>query len=202
MFKLVAITPQETIPNETLAIRTLLEEGDLYCLHLRKPNWSLEQTYACIAAIPESFHSKIRLHDHYTLTKYFQLGGLHLNARHPNYPENYKGSISCSCHSLEEVINMQASKEYVFLSPIFDSVSKKNYQSQFSKTILQKASENKIINSKVFALGGVKMENIPLLKSYGFGGAALIGSLWESYIETGDIRLLLSNLRQLQRSCL
>ena len=42
------------------------------------------------------------------------LGGIHLNKRNPEAPPLYKGSISRSCHSLEEIIEYKPVCDYVF----------------------------------------------------------------------------------------
>ena len=55
--------------------------------------------------------------------------GIHLNARNPKEPHDYAGHVSCSCHSVEEVKNKKHFYDYVFMSPIYDSISKVNYYS-------------------------------------------------------------------------
>lgn len=90
---------------------------------------------------------------------------------------------SLSCHSLEEVIEHKSHCDYLFLSPIFDSISKQGYTHHFSEEELIEAREKGIIDRQVFALGGVEADKLPLLQSYGFGGAALLGSLWKNYIQ-------------------
>ena len=39
--------------------------------------------------------------------------------------------------------------------------------------------ESGLINEKVIALGGIKEDKFEELKEIGFGGAALLGSLWK-----------------------
>ena len=70
--------------------------------------------------------------------------------------------------------------DYVFLSPIFNSISKKEYFSKFNDEILLNASLNGKINKKVIALGGINQETLPIVKKYGFWGVAVIGSVWET----------------------
>ena len=67
---------------------------------------------------------------------------------------------------------------YVFLSPIFDSISKKGYKHSFSNKDLEEAGINGIINERVVALGGVTPEYIPQLRAWNFGGAAFLGDVW------------------------
>lgn len=63
----------------------------------------------------------------------------------------------------------------MFLSPIFDSISKHGYGSAFSHETLRKAAAEGIIDEKVVALGGVTPENAGWLEKLGFGGAAMLG---------------------------
>ena len=90
-------------------------------------------------------------------------------------PDGYTGHVSRSCHSLEEVRLWKPSCDYVFLSPIFDSVSKEGYCSAFSPEVLGRACSEGVIDGKVIALGGVTPERTGVLRSFGFGGAAMLG---------------------------
>ena len=94
-------------------------------------------------------------------------------------PNAFHGSISCSCHTIEEVITQKESKDYVFLSPIFDSISKVGYHAAFSPTSLKQAAIENVIDEKVIALGGLTANNIPLVKEWHFGGVALLGDIWK-----------------------
>ena len=69
--------------------------------------------------------------------------------------------------------------DYVFISPIYDSISKHGYHSAFSDEVLRQASAQGIIDHKVVALGGVTRQRIPQLEKYGFGGAAMLGEMWK-----------------------
>jgi thiamine-phosphate pyrophosphorylase len=72
--------------------------------------------------------------------------------------------------------------DYVFLSPIFDSISKAGYKSAFTEEMLKEASDKGIIDEKVVALGGVTFDKIPYLKKLNFGGAAMMGILVGSFL--------------------
>ena len=90
-------------------------------------------------------------------------------------PDGWQGHVSRSCHSLEEVKQYKNACDYVFLSPIFDSVSKQGYVSAFAYETLKQASGDGIIDGKVVALGGVTPDKISRLRSLNFGGAAMLG---------------------------
>ncbi|MDD6553810.1 MAG: thiamine phosphate synthase [Prevotellaceae bacterium] len=89
-------------------------------------------------------------------------------------------SISFSCHSLEEVAQYKNRCDYVFLSPIYDSISKQGYHSAFTRDDLLRARDKGIIDEKVIALGGVSEEKIPEIQRLGFGGYAMLGAVWAS----------------------
>lgn len=100
-------------------------------------------------------------------------------------------TVSRSCHSIAEVQKYKDSCNYLFLSPIYDSISKEGYGAAFSRTDLKRAADEGIIDKKVYALGGVSAEHLPELQELGFGGAAVLGALWQSASPTAYLRSLL-----------
>lgn len=175
--KIIVITLPHFIPQEGAYINRMFEEGvDL--IHLRKPGAQIDSCRRLIETIDEKWHGRIVTHDHFSLFKEYKLHGIHLNSRNPIPPEGHTGSLSCSCHSLEEVVERKPDMDYLFLSPIFNSISKQGYESAFNDETLRKASTDGIIDNKVYALGGVTIGKLPQLEEYGFGGAALLGDAW------------------------
>lgn len=176
--KWITITSPDFISGEAIFIDKLFSQG-LDLLHLRKPEASLEACKRLLLQIPKHWYSRIVLHEHFDLAEEFGLHGIHLNRRCSQVPDSFRGSISCSCHTLEEVKKQKASKDYVFLSPIFDSISKVGYHAAFSPTLLKQAAVENVIDEKVIALGGITAKNIPLVKEWHFGGVALLGDIWK-----------------------
>ena len=176
--KWIIITSPEFLSGEAIFIDKLFSQG-LDLLHLRKPEASLEAYKRLLLQIPKHWYSRIVLHEHFALAEKFGLHGIHLNRRCSQVPDSFRGSISCSCHTLEEVKKQKASKDYVFLSPIFDSISKVGYHAAFSSTLLKQAAVENVIDEKVIALGGITAKNIPLVKEWHFGGVALLGDIWK-----------------------
>lgn len=201
MFHIAVITPPERLPDEAQALRLVGDIPEVCALHLRKPDYSAHELRQLIEALPAELRGKIRLHDHFELCGEYGLQGVHLNHRHPAPPAHIR-SLSASCHSLNEVAERKKSCDYVFLSPIFDSISKQGYPGKFSPETLSKAAQDGIIDSRVFALGGVTAAHIPLLKQWGFGGAALLGEIWQDYATCPDLRVLEEKIRSLQPLCL
>ena len=121
--------------------------------------------------------SKIVIHDYPELYSEFSLRGVHINRNITSLPIGYNGSTSRSCHTFEEVLRYKEECDYLFLSPIFDSISKRGYKSRFSDEVLRRASVEGLIDSKVIALGGVTLDKIPYLRSLNFGGVAMMGAI-------------------------
>lgn len=174
---LIIITEPQFTDNEAAIIAQLLHWGvDL--VHLRKPESSAEELAKLIEAIPTAYHNRLVLHDHFDLAAHFTLHGLHLNRRNSVLPPNHKGTVSQSCHTLDEVKACKTKYDYVFLSPVFNSISKLGYTSAFTPKALSEAKKQGLIDQKVVALGGITAANIDKTKYYGFGGVALLGDIW------------------------
>ena len=177
--KLIAITKPYCENDEAAFIRRLFESG-FDIVHLRKPEADINYCRVLLEKLTEEERKKIIVHDYHILYEEYSLKGIHINKNITTLPEGYQGFKTRSCHSLEEVKMYKNDFDYVFLSPIFDSISKVGYKSAFDEEVLWKASEQGIIDEKVVALGGVTFEKIPYLKELNFGGAAMMGSLGNS----------------------
>lgn len=177
---IIVITLPQFIVGEGEKIVHLLQHVDF--IHIRKPGASKEDVESLIRSIPREYHSRLVLHDHHCLALKYKLHGVHLNSRNPLPPEGWTGSVSRSCHSLEEVCEWKERCAYVSLSPIFDSISKEGYHSAFSLEQLKEAHSNGIIDGKVMALGGVTFSKVDELLNIGFGGVMILGDAWDNLI--------------------
>lgn len=176
--KLIVITRPDFYASEVEQILSLLQHGLEY-LHLRKPEATPQEISDLLDQIPSALHPHIVLHEHFALSQQYAVRGVHLNRRHALPPTGFRGEVSRSCHSLEEVKEWKPQCSYLFLSPIFDSISKQGYTAAFSPQQLAEACSQGIIDQQVVALGGVTCERIGTLKAMGFGGAALLGDVWQ-----------------------
>jgi thiamine-phosphate pyrophosphorylase len=174
--KLIAITKPYCENDEAAFIRRLFESG-FDIVHLRKPEADINYCRALLEQLTDEERTKIVVHDYHILYEEFSLKGIHINKNVTTLPKDYQGFKTRSCHSFEEVIKYKNDFDYVFLSPIFDSISKAGYKSAFTEDMLKEASDKGIIDEKVVALGGVTFDKIPYLKELNFGGAAMMGSL-------------------------
>lgn len=185
-FELCIITLPEFFEGETALVNALFEHG-MQRLHLRKPQATEQQMAEWIEQIAHPFRHHIVVHDHHQLAIKYHLGGVHLNSRNPSFTlsplreleraESF--TISRSCHSIAEVVKYKDECDYVFLSPIFDSISKQGYGAAFSREELSAARSQGILASNVYALGGISHNNITEVAQLGFSGAAVLGALWQ-----------------------
>lgn len=175
--KLIVITTPDFFEGEAEALASLFRAG-LEILHLRKPGASREELERLLQQLPSEYLERIVTHEHFELVSARGLKGIHLNGRNPEAPNGYTGHISCSCHSLQEAAERSPACDYVFLSPIYDSISKQGYASAYTRDSLLQARQAGILNSKVMALGGISAERLPEVKALGFGGAVLLGDVW------------------------
>lgn len=197
IMKLIIITSPDFLPEEAQLITRLFESG-LHLLHLRKPDADSAEVANLLQSIPAEYRRQIIIHDFFALKEEYDLGGIHLNSRHPLAPEGYEGRISRACHSLEEVEAETYRFDYVLMSPVYDSISKQGYRSGYTQEALKQAREQGIINEKVVALGGISGENLAEIKSLGFGGAALLGDIWNRYRGQKDTAAVLEHFRKLK----
>ena len=102
--KLIVVTAPTFFVEEDKIITALFEEG-LDILHLRKPETPSMYSERLLTLIPEKYHRRIVTHEHFYLKEEFDLMGIHLNSRNPHEPHDYSGHVSCTCHSVEEVIS-------------------------------------------------------------------------------------------------
>ena len=203
MRDVIVITIPEMFPGETEVVNTLFANG-MQRLHLRKPGASEQEMAEWIGRIDLPFRQRIIVHDHHRLLRTMGLGGIHLNARNPEAPAWFSAerqkrrsvTLSRSCHSLEEIAQWKGVCDYLFLSPIFDSISKGGYTSAFTRGTLLQAYHDGLFSKPVYALGGVSADNIRSIYDYGFAGAAVIGSLWQVHPFTTDN--LVGRLKELQ----
>lgn len=199
--KLILMTTPYFFVEEHQIINALFDEG-LEILHLRKPSTEPVYSERLLTLISESYRKKIVVHDHFYLKNEYGLRGIHLNHRNPELPPKYKGHISCSCHTAEEVMAHKRSCDYVFLSPVFSNVNTESETSRLSQNELRELMQRKVIDRKVMAFGGVNLDNIQRVKDLGFGGAVVLGDIWNRFNihSAQDYKSLIMQFRKLRKA--
>lgn len=183
---IIAITLPFFFDHESDAITSLLSSGAFDRVHLRKPSSRESDLRALIEEIPQEYHTALSLHDHHRLA--YEYGcGIHLNSRNPELLYPIQASLSRSCHSLDDISKFRK-EDYLFLSPIFPSISKPGYTPSF----ILKDCRGKV-DQRTIALGGVDTGRFNEIKRMGFGGAAMLGMVWNSQKE-GNLKKLIEDI--------
>ncbi|MGQ1944028.1 thiamine phosphate synthase [Ornithobacterium rhinotracheale] len=174
----IVITSENEIPNEIDLLREMIEFP--ITLHVRKPTFNKEKTKEWLQKFEENQHKKMMLHQHHELIEHFDLKGLHFKETHRKETKINKKiefyrlkdkTLSASFH-LQNEAESQNLFDYALLSPVFNSISKNNYQG--------KDFHLKNPLKPIIALGGITQNNLEKTKKYGFSGVAVLGSIWQS----------------------
>jgi len=200
--KLIVVSHYERVKKEAEAISSLFQMGLKY-FHLRKPNWKAEEIESLLRNIPKEFHENVILHNHYELVKIYGLKGVHITQKSKNLgiEENFEGyHTSVSTHSEDEVLLLDSSYDYAFISPVFSSISKADYKSGFSINTLGNFFRENAINTEIIALGGITPNNIKSLQNIPFSGYAVLGYLWENFSKNADMDNLLKRFKTLKET--
>jgi len=187
--KLIVVSKSRIYSGETELINKLFNNG-LEIFHLRKPYASRTTMETYINLIPKKYWDRIVLHSHYMLAAKYQLRGIHLTSRKRRKKfrtwllikylkaKHSTISISTSYHSLKTLSQSRFNYQYIFLSTIFDSISKDKKQDQFVRPNLSVYLNNSPHN--IIALGGIEASRIDDVAKMGFSGAAVVGGIWSS----------------------
>jgi len=189
--KLIVLTAPEGYKEEALVLRQLLDSG-LETLHVRKPSFSKEQMEGYIKLIPPQFYNRIVLHSHHHLIERYNFKGIHLTGDFIRSVDDHslkeliqvlkkrRMTVSRPMHTLEELVQNKLNYDYVFLSPLFNSISKANYPSTLSLASIELVMENYLSSVKVIGLGGIDEQSIPSAMKTGIHGVALLGAIWNA----------------------
>ncbi len=189
--KIILITHPEYLDDEHSFINQMFEKG-LCLLHLRKPEYDREDLSGYLDDIRPEFHSRIVIHSCYDMVHDYNLKGIHITGVNmgekrdiiSRFRKREDISISISYHALEDLDDSNTGIDYIFLSPVFDSISKKDYKARFNHAELARALKRS--NAGVIALGGCSKDNIRKIKELGFSGAAVLGAVWNSHDPVGS----------------
>ncbi|WP_257666499.1 thiamine phosphate synthase [Parapedobacter tibetensis] len=174
--ELAVITSEGLFDGESDVLNDLFDTG-LMRLHLRKPKVSAAQMFNILRQIRPEFYGRIIIHNHVELCATFGLKGVHLSLEvllENGKPKNC-GEISCSAHTIAEATVCGNMVNRVFISPLFDSISKKGYAGNAELLTTPKPKTDAIW----VALGGITPERLPIVHQHGFEAAALMGYIWK-----------------------
>jgi len=186
---MIVITNPFFVEDEIDILNSLFKEG-LSLLHIRKPDFSELEMVQFIHQIKLEFRANLVLHNHHHLAEDFGIERFHFSEKErkrlnefparfskPCRYKNESKSNSTSTHSIED-FNSLENFDYAFLSPVFTSISKENYQPEIDLFSAIKSRTNH--KTKMVALGGIDSENILEVLEKGFDDIALLGSIWKN----------------------
>ena len=199
--KLIVMTRPTFFVEEDKILANLFEEG-LENLHLYKPGAAPMYSERLLTLLGEDYNRKISVHGHYYLKEEYNLRGIHIDDAFTEPPVGYKGNLSRTCHAISELKETKKRANYVFLHSIFDSHTNADEKQSFTREELEKASKEGLIDKKVYALGGMNLDTIRLIKDLGFGGVVICGDLWNRFNihHEIDYRELLNHFELLQKT--
>lgn len=201
--QLIIVSPPGLVAEEEPLASEMLALG-LARFHVRKPGWSISQLVDYLAVIPKEYYSRLVLHSHHSLVAELGLGGAHLttagrSAQAPRPRLRPGQTLSTSFHTLAEIRQHRRRYDYVFLSPIFDSLSKTQYPAAFDlaevAATLAQLRRRPGYAPQVMALGGIEAHRVAAVRRAGFGGAAVLGAVWQSPDPVAAFRALQSIIR-------
>lgn len=177
---MIIISNPTAIANEIKTIHALFECG-LELFHVRKPDFSAEEIKTFVTAIGLEYRNKLVLHSHHHLAEKLEMNRIHYTEKERHNFINITDSdriISTATHSIEDFNHLENCFDYAFLSPVYNSISKENYN---PKIDLLNAIKNRTnFDTKLVALGGIEAQNIKKTLDAGFDDVALLGNIWNS----------------------
>ena len=199
--KLAIISQPQFFVEEDKIITTLFEEG-LDLLHLYKPGSEPLYLERLLTLIPDDFHDRIVIHEHYYMKQEFDLAGIHLDTPEQEIPNGYKGKVSRSCMRIDQLKELKKTSQYVFLHDIFDSLHQPEVKSKFTLDEIHQASKEGIIDKHIYALGGMNADNIRWAHDEGFGGVVICGDIWNRFDihKEVDYKGLIEHFHKLRRA--
>lgn len=179
---IIVLTSEKPLENEATQINDLFDAG-LEVLHLRKPTFTIQGYRALLDQIYPRYHNRIMTHQFPELTMDYKLRGIHLQEQARLDLEDalevtiqiYKNkgfAVSSSFHSKEDIAMCTADFEYVLLSPVFGSISKKGYEG--------KGFEVHDLEGKVIGMGGINEKTIGKTFDLGYKGVGVLGGVWNT----------------------
>jgi len=191
-FLLAVITSPEYLPGEEDYLEALLEAG-LDKLHIRKPAGAKATAVpgdrndarrpddlqeALLQRLAPKWHARLVLHGHrdvVDLAGRYKVPQVHGHWYKP-WVESEGILVSASLHSWDEVREVTPGVlEYVFLSPLFDSISKPGYRA--GDGLLRRPAG--VAPCKLIGLGGIDADTIGQVVEHGWDGAAVLGYIWQ-----------------------
>ena len=203
--KLAIISPPEDAPNEHQAVCRILRASPAI-FHLRKPGRGIEALSDYLRQISSDLHHRIMVHGHRRLLDRYALKGIHFTEadrrRNPQHLRMLKHQwprchLSAAFHRIEDIREHDGFFDYIFLSPVFDSLSKPGHRAAFNHRDLRRFLAH--TGHTVFALSGIDGQRVATAASLGFKGIAVLGAIWNADAPVAAARQLAAICRDIDR---
>ena len=195
----IVITLPRVMEGEAEALMEICKEPCAPIVHIRKPESSEAEVERLLNRLKASGCDMSRLTTHYNepLARKYGLGGVHLRGEELEKGAGAGLRRSLSTHSWKEVQQYAGRVDYLFISPLFDSISKPGYRSGLDpeETFSRLAHHD----GRIVALGGISADTITQVERLGFDGAAVLGAVWSVDEGRIDVEKSLKNYRVLCR---
>ena len=194
----ILITLPRILKNEAETLAALCGAG-VSVIHIRKPEASepeIEELLKTLQALGADM-SRLTIHYNEPLARKYGLGGVHLRIEELLAGAGEGLRRSCSAHGWTEAERAATDADYVFLSPLFDSISKPGYRSAVDPA--EAAERLRRRKGRIVALGGIRPANIARVRRIGFDGAAVLGAAWSADEKAVNTERTLKNYHILNR---
>ena len=194
----ILITLPRILKNEAETLAALCGAG-VSIIHIRKPEASepeIEELLKTLQALGADM-SRLTIHYNEPLARKYGLGGVHLRIEELLAGAGEGLRRSCSAHGWTEAERAATDADYVFLSPLFDSISKPGYRSAIDPA--EAAERLRRRKGRIVALGGIRPANIARVRRIGFDGAAVLGAAWSADEKAVNTERTLKNYHILNR---
>lgn len=187
--ELLVISSPKKAEGEVADTIRMFENG-LQRYHLRKPRVSKKYIKEFIELIPAKYRHRIVIHSNHNYAFRYKLGGIHISKKHRGNMfklrlkimwyrmKNPKFIVTRSCHKLGDLGALKLPYSYVFLSPVFDSISVNSLSAGFSIRGLSSALSECAV--PVYAMGGTEPKRFQQIADLGFSGVAVLGYMWSA----------------------
>lgn len=183
-FNLYLITDRRRTCGKPLT--TVVEEalkGGIKAVQLREKDLSAKELFELaqgIGSLTRHYGARLFINDRVDIAMAVNADGVHLgqngfSARDAKriFPE---AAIGVSTHSLNEAKKAEGEgADFITLGPIFYTQSKANYGEPLGVEIIKKVKE--LVRIPVFAIGGIKMDNVRSIMAAGADGVAVISAV-------------------------
>jgi len=193
--KIIVISSPTAVPSEIDEVCALFDAG-LKQFHVRKPDFMHSDMENYIKSIPIEYHKYLVLHSHYGLAVKYNLKGIQIGFKSIQYTSLYSGKFcyfGYSAHSFSEIEEYKDFFTHFFISPVYNSISKQDYKSNFSAAqIANFIDKNNSV--KLIALSGLNEDNCCRTINLGFQCAAFLGAIWNSNSVVDTYNTILNKL--------